>query len=242
MNFLILAAGKGSRFNNKFTNKPKSLIKINGISLIENIINCALKAKIRNINIVTGYRSEKIKKIVKKKYKKVNFIHNKNYNKTEMLYSLITGLKHINDDVIVSYADIYYNYNIINKICKNIDKKNLYLPILENWKKTWSVRKKNIFIDGETLSITKSFFLREIGQKISNNIPKYQFMGLLYIPKKQIKKFISLYKSNEKFKSVHLTTFLNHLISNGFKIKCLPYNGKWFEFDDNEDLSNFINY
>tara|TARA_Y100000768_G_C23916117_1_gene652455 strand:- start:324 stop:1052 length:729 start_codon:yes stop_codon:yes gene_type:complete len=242
MNFLILAAGKGSRFNNTIINKPKSLIEINGISLIENIINCAIKNKIKNINIVTGYKSEKIKKIVKKKYKKVNFIHNKNFNKTEMLYSLIMGLKQINDDVIVSYADIYYNYNLINKINQNIDKKNLYLPILKNWRKTWSIRKKDIFADGETLSITKSFFLKEIGQKISNNIPKYQFMGLLYIPKKQIKKFISLYRSNKKFRSVHLTYFLNSLIINGFKIKCLPYNGKWFEFDDKEDLSNFINY
>ena len=48
--------------------------------------------------------------------------------------------------------------------------------------------------------------------------------------------------ANEKFKSVHLTSFLNYLISNGIKIKCLPYKGKWFEFDDAEDLSNFINY
>ncbi len=242
MNFLILAAGKGSRFNNKITNNPKSLIKVKGISLLENIINCAIKNKITNINIVTGYKSEKIEKIVKKKYKKINFIKNKNFNKTEMLYSLITGLKKINDDVIVSYADIYYNYNLINKINKNIDKKNFYLPILKNWKKTWSVRKKDILIDGETLSVTKSFFLKEIGQKISNNIPKYQFMGLLYIPKKKIKKFISLYRSNKKFRSIHLTSFLNYLIINGLKIKCLPYNGKWFEFDDNEDLSNFINY
>ena len=31
------------------------------------------------------------------------------------------------------------------------------------------------------------FFLREIG-KISNKVPKYQFMGLLYIPKKTNKK------------------------------------------------------
>ena len=135
MNFLILAAGKGSRFNNKILNRPKSLIEVNGTTLIENIISCALKNRITNINIVTGYKSEKIVKILKKKYKKINFIHNKNYNKTEMLYSLIKGLKHINDDVIISYADIYYNYNLINKINKNIDKKNIHLPILKNWKK-----------------------------------------------------------------------------------------------------------
>ena len=32
-------------------------------------------------------------------------IHNKDYYKTEMLHSLITGLK-INDDVVISYSDI----------------------------------------------------------------------------------------------------------------------------------------
>ena len=52
-----------------------------------------------------------------------------------MLYSLIKGLKHINDDVIISYAYIYYNYNLINKINKNIDKKNIHLPILKIGKK-----------------------------------------------------------------------------------------------------------
>ena len=188
MNFLILAAGKGSRFNNKILNRPKSLIEVNGTTLIENIISCALKNRITNINIVTGYKSEKIVKILKKKYKKINFIHNKNYNKTEMLYSLIKGLKHINDDVIISYADIYYNYNLINKINKNIDKKNIHLPILKNWKKTWSIRKKDIFIDGETLSVSKSFFLREIGKKNFKQSSKISIYGLIIHSKKTNKK------------------------------------------------------
>ena len=62
MNFLVLAAGKGSRFENNNLNKPKSLIKIKGTSLIENIIDCAVKLNINKINVVTGYKSQKIKK------------------------------------------------------------------------------------------------------------------------------------------------------------------------------------
>ena len=38
MNFLILAAGKGSRFNNKILNRPKSLIEVNGTTLIETLL------------------------------------------------------------------------------------------------------------------------------------------------------------------------------------------------------------
>ena len=72
--------------------------------------------------------------------------------------------------------------------------------------------------------------MREIGKKFQTKF-QISIYGLI-IHSKQIKKFISLYRSDKKFRSVHLTSFLNHLITNNFKIKCLPYNGKWFEFDD----------
>ncbi len=242
MNFLVLAAGKGSRFENNNLNKPKSLIKIKGTSLIENIIDCAVKLNINKINVVTGYKSQKIKKIISKKYKNIKFINNKNYNKTEMLYSLIKGLNKISDDVIISYSDIYYDSRLIKKIIKNVDKKNIYLPVLNNWQKIWIARKKNIFSDGESLKISNSHFLKEIGKKIKKVIPKYQYMGIIYIPKNKIKEFISLFYSSKKFKSFHVTSFLNYIIKNGVKIKCLPYTGRWFEFDDMQDLKNFNDY
>ena len=36
-----------------------------------------------------------------------------------------------------------------------------------------------------------------------------------------------------------MTNFLNVLIKKDVRIKCIPYRGAWYEFDDMEDVQNF---
>ena len=65
LNGLILAAGRGRRL--KEIDYPKSLIKINNKkTLIDNIINVFEKNNITNINVITGYKKNKIKLHLKK--------------------------------------------------------------------------------------------------------------------------------------------------------------------------------
>ena len=87
--------------------------------------------------------------------------------------------------------------------------------------------------------------LIEIGNKITKANLKNtngQFLGLIYIPKKQIKPFIENYKKIKQ-KRIQFTNLLNILI-NRFKyaIDTIKYNGLWYEFDDQEDLKNFFIY
>ena len=60
----------------------------------------------------------------------------------------------------------------------------------------------------------------EIGKKIKNQKIKYQFMGLIFIPKKKIKKVLEIYKTI-KSKKTQTTEFLNILIHNKEKIKVI---------------------
>ena len=63
---LILAAGRGKRL--KGVNYPKSLIKIHkSRTLIDNIINVFEKNDISNLNIITGYKKNKLIEHLKKK-------------------------------------------------------------------------------------------------------------------------------------------------------------------------------
>ena len=144
MDIIFLAAGKGSRFHNK-TKINKCLIKINKKPLIKMLIDEVKKTNIENINIVTGYRSEFLKKKLNN-YKKINFIYNKYYNKKEMTHSFITGLKRTNTDLIISYTDIMFNSLIINKIIKNKNE-NILIPVLKNWKRIWKIRGKKPSVD-----------------------------------------------------------------------------------------------
>ena len=67
---LILCAGYGKRLNPLTLNKPKPLLEVKDISLLENTINLINDFGIKNILINTFYLKEQIKE----------FINNKNFN------------------------------------------------------------------------------------------------------------------------------------------------------------------
>ena len=129
MRLILLAAGKSSRIFKKIK-KNKCLIKINNKSLIQNIVDNAYQASIHNIDIITGFKPENIKKDLIN-YKKINYIKNSKYNSTDMVYSALLGLKKSKSDTIISYTDIFYDINIFKKFIKS-KPKLITLPYIKN--------------------------------------------------------------------------------------------------------------
>jgi len=86
-NAVILAAGTGRRLRGI----PKFLIKINGITLIENLIKCLRQAGINKIIVVTGFQSEKLKSICLNQ--RVDSIYNPNFENGNHQESLEIALK-----------------------------------------------------------------------------------------------------------------------------------------------------
>ena len=64
---LILCAGYGKRLNPLTLNKPKPLLKVKDISLLENTINLINNFGIKNILINTFYLKDQIKEFINKK-------------------------------------------------------------------------------------------------------------------------------------------------------------------------------
>ena len=70
------------------------------------------KSKIKKIIIVRGYKNHI-------KFKSVIYVENKNYRNNEQLASLLTAKKYLNDNLIITFSDIIYDYNILSKIIKD---------------------------------------------------------------------------------------------------------------------------
>lgn len=240
MKVIFLAAGKSKRIFKKI-GKNKCLLEIEKQTLIEKSINEINKTKIKDIIIVLGFKHQLIKKSLKK-FKNLKFILNKKYNSKEMLYSLIFALRKYSSDIIFIYTDIIFSHKTINKII-NSKKKHITIPVLNNWKKIWKIRNKNVYSDAETLEINSLFQLKSIGEKITNlKKIKYQFMGIVFIPKSQRKKILNFYKKLKNKNKLHLTSFLNLLAKKKNKIFCIKTNDKWYEFDDYYDFLNYKKY
>ena len=183
MQLVILASGKGSRLKNETKNIPKCLVKVNKTSIID--YNKKFFSKFKNITIVTGYKSKLIQK--KLYYRNFNFVKNKNFNSTNMVYSFFCASKYINKSVIVCYSDIIFDDKIFEILKKNYTS----IIVKRDWYNYWKQRMpiKRIFDDAENLVIKKGY-VKTKGGKINKIIPKNQFMGLIKITYKDFKKLI----------------------------------------------------
>ncbi len=233
MHLILLAAGRSKRIYSDLK-KHKCLIKINNKSLIETIINNAYKNNIKKQTIINGFKGIQLKKALNKNYK---YIFNKYYQKYEMVYSILLALKNINDDLIISYTDIFYDEDLF----KNISKRkfqNITVPINTNWQKIWKIRKKNIYEDAETLKIKNNKII-EIGNKIKKvKDVSGQFMGIIIIPNHLRKKLIEIIMANKLYKK-QTTYLIKFLIKLRFEINPLSFDSFWYEFDDIIDYKNF---
>ncbi len=233
MRAIILAAGRGSRLKGLTKNKPKCFLKIKNKKIITHQIDALKKNGISNIAVVVGYKKDLFERL------NLKIIFNKNWNKTNMVYSLFKASNWVkNEDCIICYGDIIYDNSIIKKL-KN-SKKKILLPSNVNWKKNWSLRYQNPLSDLETFKVNKNGTLKEIGNKaLDYSEIQGQFMGLIKIDKKSIQKLIKIYK-NLSFKNklnLDFTSFLNLCIKKyKIKINVIGIKNKWFELDNYKDL------
>lgn len=111
MNAIILAAGMGTRLRPLTEKKPKPLVEVNGIPLIESQLSKLIQAGITDITIVTGYKAERFD-YLKEKYP-VSFIFNDKYPDYNNWYSLFLAKEYL-DDTFIMDGDVFVNSNIFN--------------------------------------------------------------------------------------------------------------------------------
>ena len=84
---------------------------------------------------------------------------NKDYSKTNMVYSLISARKYLDDDVIVSYGDIIYEPSILETLMKSDH--DISVAVDVNWLSYWQIRFDDPLSDAETLKLGKNHELLE---------------------------------------------------------------------------------
>ncbi len=219
---IILAAGRGSRLKNHFK-LPKCLIKLgtNKQTLLELSYINLIRSKIKNIYVITGYKSFEIQKRFKDKVKYLKF---KNYKKTNNLQTLLFAKKLLNSSLICLFADIIYDRNIINKL--KINNKKICLAIDTS----------NV-LEGTMRVIIKKDKIIKIGSHIPVSEGMGNFIGIAKFSKNGallIKKYLIKEKNNNK---EYYTYVINKMIADGIKINYIDVKKNyWKEIDTNKDL------
>ena len=251
MKAIIVAAGTGSRLGELAKDTPKSLLDVNGQSILERQISVFKKLGISDITVIIGPHTEKFT------FKNISFIQDKNYLEHDILSSLMLAHSIMYDDVIVSYGDVIFDEHVLQPLINF--KGSIGLCIDFNWEKNYDGRKLRLKQEATTVQIknnmcTKIVDGRELAKSKIKDDLKYsnyerlgEFVGLMRLSKHGSTIFIKRYEEliNSHIGSFHdapsisqayFTDMLQELIDNDIEILPIPVQGKWCEIDTIEDL------
>ncbi len=244
MRAIILAAGFGQRLRPLTDDKPKAMVELRGRTILQRQIDMFRSAGLSSIVIVGGHGFNALKNIG------YTIVNNIDYSKTNMVYSLLTARKYLDDDVIVSYGDILYEPSILETLMQSDH--DISVAVDTNWLPYWEMRFDDPLSDAETLKIDKNQELLEIGNKPQGYEDiEAQFMGLMKFKKKGLKDILELcdsvnlksdkMTSNLNGKSVetaYTTDLLNQLILENVSVTAVKVSGTWIEIDTIADYES----
>ena len=121
MKGIIIAAGYGSRLRPLTSATPKSLVEIDGKSIITYPIDALVAAGISDISIVVGYRANEITGYLKKQYPSLNFSYNEDYDGDNAV-SVFAAQPFIGDDpFVLAMGDHLISPSIVTTLLTNRD-------------------------------------------------------------------------------------------------------------------------
>jgi len=241
-----LAAGLGSRLGKLGKNIPKGMITIFGKTLIERQIEIFHNCGINDITIITGHNSEVIK------YPNVDYIKNPNYATTNMNESLFCAREKFDDSILVSYADIIFEQQIIEQILKF--RQDIGVAINLDWKKNYENRTMHTLSEAENVLIENSNVvqLRKNITECLSNQKIGEFLGIMKLSKKGaayiLEKYLKLknnhngvFHSSSSFQKSYLTDMLQEIVDSKAIVYPIVTKGLWMEIDTAEDLKRAEN-
>jgi choline kinase len=241
MKTIILAAGEGTRLRPYTLDRPKCLVEIDGISLIDRQISVLHSNSNSPITIVGGYHAEMLIN------KGDNLIINPKFQNTNMVWSLFCAEDELKGDILVSYGDIVYSRKILKAILASDS--DISVAIDLNWEKYWKMRNDQPINDVETLKMNNSGCIIEIGQKpTSLEQIQGQYMGLIKFSQKGLDVMKSAFKNAIKYgdlsgidiKKAYMTDMLQYIIDEGHPIQAVKVTDDWVEVDTVSDLKSKV--
>ena len=123
MQAIVLAAGMGKRLKYLTRDNTKCMIRVNGVTLIERMLESLDSHSLSRIIIVTGYKGDRLKEFISTLNIKtpIEYIDNEVYDRTNNIYSLALAKDRLqSEDTLILESDIIFEPQILDIILNDL--------------------------------------------------------------------------------------------------------------------------
>ena len=241
MKVIILAAGEGTRLRPFTLDRPKCLVEVDKVSLLDMQLSVLRKEKVEQVVLIGGYLSEMLAR------SGVELRLNQRYFETNMVWTLFCAEEDFGDGFILAYGDIVYSREVLRELI--VKDGDICVAIDLDWEQYWRARNEDPLDDAETLKMNKNGEITEIGQKPKSlSEIEGQYMGLIKfssIGVSILKKIfhhskMTGYLKDKSLEKAFMTDLLQAIIDSGYKVQSVPVHAGWIEVDTVEDLHSQV--
>jgi choline kinase len=224
---VILAAGVSKRMGDFFNFEPKSLLEIEGESLLRRNIRLLRASGIEDVYVVVGYRQQSVRNHLNGIIPDSNIILNKEYSKYGSMWSLNCAFKTVNSDLIVFDADIFVSMKMVKNI---INRKNTSIIVTPHSNS-----------GDESLPKFKRGRLINFSKEMESDFSFPEYIGISFFTKECLE-LMNSKNAEASFQLSYEAALGKSSTTHSFDIDFVYHpTSKWSDFDSPEDLERIKN-
>jgi choline kinase len=241
---IVIGAGRGSRLGPETDDIPKALVPVMGRPMLEWILEAlgAAGFRRRDVVFICGYRAE----VLRARYPEFTFVENRDWERNNILASLLCARDVLGDGFVSTYADIVYRGSVVQKLVAAPHDKVLACDT--DWRRRYVDRSQHPESDGEKLRADGERVV-ELSRRIPSDAASGEFIGVAKFTPAGARELVEAYdaararhagtvwREGRTFERAYLIDLFQTMIEQGSPFHRVDTDGGYMEIDTGEDLA-----
>lgn len=244
MKAIIIGAGRGSRLRHLTEEIPKTLVPVLGRPMLDSILEALAAGGFTRSDVVfiCGYRAE----VIQAAYPDLTYVENRDWERNNILLSLLCAREHLAGGFVSTYADIVYRPEIVADLVRS--PRDLALACDTDWRRRYRGRSQHPETDAEKLRAEGERVV-EISRRIAPERATGEFIGVMKASAAGAAALVEAFdearashagrefREGRSFEKAYLIDLLQHMVERGAEMHRVDTHGGYMEIDTLEDAA-----
>jgi choline kinase len=221
---------------------PKTLVPVMDRPMLEWILEALRDAGFsrRDVVFVCGYRAD----LLRARYPELTYVENREWEKNNILLSLMCAREHFGGGFVSSYTDIVYRGGVVKELVESPHAKVLGCDT--DWRRRYRDRAQHPETDAEKMRADGERVL-ELSRRIPSEAAQGEFIGVTKMSADGARELCAafdeakarfagqIFREGRTFERAYLIDLFQHMIEGGSEFFRVDTDGGYMEIDTLED-------